>query len=418
MVAVSGGLDSTTLAHLLHAEGYFIVIAHCNYHLRGEESDRDEAAVKALAETLGVPLAVGSFPLRKSDGNVQLRAREIRYTYFKKILDEYSCDLLVTAHHADDALESLLFHLIRGTGLPGIRGIPSRTDFPLVRPLLSSSRSQILEYARQHGLTWREDASNQSDDYARNRIRHHLVPRLQEMGLTPEGASTTLGHLRSAEFFYLRGLASVAETCLRRQGGRIVFDRRTELLTFTDTLTLLHHHTAYMGFGDDAYRQMLTVTGNRIIPGRGYRARVSPAEIVFEPGTPESAAEEPVQVHRLPFTAELPGGRIELAVTDRPRVLSGADQYCRLPELPLLLRPRRAGDRMQPFGMQGSKKIQDILVDDKVAIWERDDLRLLCTPAGSIVAIVGHRIADDWAVGEQDDRVLRIRLQKGNPALP
>jgi tRNA(Ile)-lysidine synthase len=237
LLAISGGLDSTTLLHYLNQAGYRVGLAHCNYGRRGAESDADEEFVVELARKWDCPVHVTHYPIPTSSEpgiaspptepkqpNFQEGARHYRYKYFKKILDEYKYEILCTAHHLDDNLETLLINLGRGSGLAGLAGIPVRTDFPLVRPFLCVSRREIEDYARHHRVDWREDASNQSDDYLRNRIRHHLVPVLREvLNLTEGSLERSLRHLRSGLTFYERGIGAYS-ALLSEEDGQFIFD--------------------------------------------------------------------------------------------------------------------------------------------------------------------------------------------------
>ena len=416
LVAVSGGMDSCVLTHALHAMGYRIGLAHCNYRLRGEASDADAELVKDTASRYGVRchslVAPPPDPL-PSAFNVQVWARETRYNYFKKVLDEYSYTMLVTAHHLDDNLETQLLHLLRGTGLSGLRAIPVQSSFPLTRPLLETTRVEISEYARSHRIPWREDASNASDAYARNRIRHHLLPLLRELGLTDRGARSTFRHLRSAERFYVDALQD--HPSVKKVGEELVFARSGHGLTREDLLTLLWYHGKLTGFTEDQYRQMLDTYGKAILRSATHIARINPATITFcrqVPDVPEAQV-----IDGLPYTGRFGPYQLRIDEIDRPENLAtvGA-HYCRPLEQPLTLRSRAPGDTFAPFGMGGKhKKVKDVLIEQKLAPWEKPLVPLLLDASGEIACVIGHRIGAHFAVRATDRRVIRILFQTTNP---
>ncbi|RPG33110.1 MAG: tRNA lysidine(34) synthetase TilS, partial [Muricauda sp. TMED12] len=184
LLACSGGVDSVVLAYFCVAVDLDIVLAHCNFSLRGEESDDDEDFVRELAIQLGVEVFIKSFDTRQyaetHRGSVQMAARELRYQWFDELLKTKGYDYILTAHHADDSLETFLINLSRGTGIDGLSGIPEVNE-QVVRPLLPFSQEEILGYANSENIKWREDSSNESTKYLRNKIRHQIVPILKEL---------------------------------------------------------------------------------------------------------------------------------------------------------------------------------------------------------------------------------------------
>ena len=182
LVAVSGGIDSVVLLQSLHQLGYSLTIAHCNYQLRGEESDGDEAFVRKLAESLGVPIHVIHFQTaeiaKQSNESIQMVARRLRYDWFEQLMKQEGGNFVATAHHLNDSLETVLFNFTKGTGIAGLSGIPAKIG-KVVRPLMGTTKAEILEFAEQEKLAWREDSSNDSTKYLRNRIRHKVLPVLK-----------------------------------------------------------------------------------------------------------------------------------------------------------------------------------------------------------------------------------------------
>ncbi|NNJ88373.1 MAG: tRNA lysidine(34) synthetase TilS, partial [Eudoraea sp.] len=184
IVACSGGVDSVVLAHLCTQTGMQISLAHCNFRLRGSDSEEDELFVKKLAEQLDIPQFITHFDTNEYAAahklSIQMAARELRYQWFAELMDKEELSWVLTAHHLDDSLETFLINLSRGTGIEGLSGIPPDSN-GIIRPLLAFSRAEILQYAREQGIKWREDSSNEETKYLRNKIRHELVPVLKEL---------------------------------------------------------------------------------------------------------------------------------------------------------------------------------------------------------------------------------------------
>lgn len=412
LLACSGGQDSTVLAYLLHSEGYDFAIVHMNFRLRGEDSDGDAAFVEELARTLDARFYSKAVDVRASaekGESTQMVARRLRYDYFEKLLDEYSIDYLLTAHHLEDNLETVLINLIRGTGIYGVAGIqPMRNQYR--RPLLGSSKVQINDYASARQISWREDASNATDDYLRNRIRHQLTPRLFELGMTPEGWAKTSEQLRSAAGFYSYGLASLhRERCESRQSLWIVnrsgWSKR-ELMTF------LHEEAQVYGFTADQIRQMTILTGQKTLKTETATVYITPQQLVFElKSSAENRKPPSVKIESLPAKGAASAyHKVEISAVDRPENLDEPSTLFIAPQPhPMHLRPRQNGDRFQPLGMGGkSKKVKDYFIDEKIPVWLRDRIYLLCNADDEIVAIPGYCISEKHRVLPEHANVLKI----------
>jgi len=377
LLACSGGLDSSVLAHLLHAEGYDFAIAHMNFQLRGEASEGDAAFVEELARTLDASFyckAVEVKALAEPGESTQMTARRLRYDWFTKLFSEQAFNFVLTAHHTNDNLETTLINLIRGTGIHGLAGIPPKAGF-LRRPLLESSRAMIETYAKANKLSWREDASNATDDYLRNRIRHHLTPMLyNDFGLKPENWAKTAHNLRAATTLYNNRISDLQSRFCESRGTLWIVNRagwaREELATF------LHEQVYVYEFTNDQVRQMVSLPGQRTLESERAIVYITPERLVFELKSSIDHRQPPKRtIHELP-QLNIGRGYYELSVelVPRPKVLGKASVFYLAPtNLPLHLRPRQNGDRFQPLGMGGkTKKVKDYMIDEKIPVWLRD----------------------------------------------
>ena len=254
LLAVSGGIDSTVLAHLFHTAGWPFALAHVNYQLRGAASNGDEAFVRSLAAAYDVPLHATTV-----DGgrftSVQTEARTFRYAQFETWRTAQGYAAVATAHHADDAVETAVANFVRGTGISGLRGILPRRD-AVIRPLLFARKSTLLAYAERHGLTYRTDASNAETHYTRNRIRHTLLPQLET--LNPNFAERNLAtqaHLRETEWLSRYATRTLLQQWLVRHEQHWELDV-TPLRTHPAARTLLHAWLSPSGFNEDQTSQL------------------------------------------------------------------------------------------------------------------------------------------------------------------
>ncbi|MCS7036358.1 MAG: tRNA lysidine(34) synthetase TilS [Saprospiraceae bacterium] len=419
LVAISGGVDSVVLAHVLRERGQPMALAHVNFQLRGAESDEDERFVRALAESWGLGLYVERFDTRAvaeaAGVSVQVAARRLRYGWFEALCDEHGWERIATAHHLNDSVETALFHLGRGTGLSGMAGIPPRSG-RVVRPLLCVTRAAIEAYAREQGLTWREDSSNADLHYTRNAIRHKVLPALEEVFPNfVQAAGNTLRHLRAADAnaqYLLRKLLRSGEA----EGVFSISQKEIESLPApTDALfDLLQPY----GFTPEQAREMMNSrhsTGSEWHSPAGYRLAVGRGEwLLAKP----MAGQDLLRLYaddlmvRLPdgsqmFLTEAPAGS---AISDTPESVVVDAAHVRFP---LLLRRWRPGDAFQPLGMGGkSQKLQDFFTNQKLSVLDKERVWVLENGDGRILWVVGLRLAEPFRITSTTTQYLKLTWLK------
>lgn len=434
LLAVSGGIDSVVLCHLMHTTGYRFEIAHCNFQLRGTDSDRDEAFVRRLADRYGVPCHVARFDTRKfaksNHLSIEDAARRLRYDYFAQILNQAtgqsqpSC--LATAHHRDDAVETFFLNLLRGTGIAGLHGIRpvscwTRDAGPMtvVRPLIAFSREEIEQYAGKNGLEHVEDVTNHSLEYRRNRIRHQLMPLLRELVPTADKAiEQTMRHLSDTEQIYRQTIETVREDIVRRWPGCDRMDIG-QLQSLQPRDTWLFELLQPYGFNAAQVNDIQASLDRQ--PGRLF---YSPTHrLVRERGDlVVSPLPSPDSVHEVRTGASVLNAQFSILNYSREEYLQLHGTFCtglnqaifdadRLRQ-PLQLRHWQRGDRFQPFGMKGSRLLSDFFSDLKLSRHEREIQWLLCDADDQVLWVVGRRTDGRWAVRPDTQRILSISLHE------
>lgn len=405
LVAVSGGPDSVALVHLFQQLGYDTGIAHCNYGLRGAASDGDEAFVQDLAGQFGLPFYSISFPTReqaaKEGRSIQEVARDLRYGWLETVRQKEHFDWIATGHHADDSVETVLFHLAKGCGIRGMHGILPKQGF-LIRPLLFAGKEEVLDLLQRGAIPFRTDRSNEELYYDRNKIRHGVVPVLQS--INPDFGTTarrTIRHLREAELFF--------DYAIREWKGRAVKPYTDGLRISWKTLlespappTLLYEILAPHGFTG---AQLRTIFKNeQLQPGRRWYSSshclLSDREhLLLEPLSKNRIDRIPVE--REDGELSLPEGILYFEFLSKPPTTfpdSNREAFLdgdRL-QFPLLLRRWQAGDSFQPLGMNGQrKKLQDFFSDLKLSIFEKEKTWIL-ESSGQIAWVVGRRIDESF----------------------
>lgn len=415
LVAISGGIDSVVLAHALHAEGIEIVLAHCNFHLRGEESDGDEAFVRQFATELGVPLLVKQFDTKAYAQthklNTQLAARELRYHWFEAMRKAHHCDKIATAHHTNDNLETFIINLSRGSGLEGLLGIPEESP-TIVRPLLHCSREEIHAYSLNNHLSWREDSSNATDKYTRNKIRHNITPLLEELHPNFLGNfNKTQVYLHQTVHFIDTQIAALKEHCFKPLEGSITEIDIATLKALPELDFVLHKFFYPYGFnnikdlkqlllGAETGKQLHSRT-HRLLKNRNHllleaQKQLSDVEILIEEGVTHITT--PIELH-IEHTTEA-----RLSPTPSPdTIFIDADKLT----YPLTLRHRREGDFFYPEGMHGKKKLSKYFKDEKYSQFEKEQQWLLCS-GEAIVWVVGKRLDGRVSITSATEHILKI----------
>ncbi len=415
LVAISGGVDSVVLAHMLRERGQPIGLAHANFQLRGAESAEDEHFVRALAEGWGLSLYVERFDTRayaEAEGvSIQVAARRLRYRWFEALCEEHGWEGIATAHHLNDAVETALFHFARGTGLSGMAGIPLRNG-RVVRPLLFATRADIEAYAREHGLEWREDSSNADEHYMRNALRHRVLPILE--ALFPhfvENAGNTLRHLRAAD----ANAQHLLRRLLRPTEDEGVFSISTaEVEAMPAPTDALFDLLQPNGFTPEQVRQMWSKrhsAGAEWYSEAGYRVVVGRGEWLL---THRLVCSEMLRLHADDLMVRLAdGSRMFLTETSAQSALADAPN-CAVVDadrlrFPLLLRRWQSGDVFQPFGMGGkSQKLQDFFTNQKLSVLDKERVWVLENADGQIIWVVGLRLAEPFRVTPQTSRCLKF----------
>ncbi len=418
LLAVSGGVDSVAMSHLFYKADFTCAIAHCNFQLRGAESDADEEFVRTLAARMDMPVYVKSFDVerevREQGISVQMAARELRYTWFEELAEQHGYDCIATAHNLNDSVETFFLNLARGTGIRGLTGIPSKNG-RIIRPILFASRKQIEAFASKKGLSFREDASNRDIKYQRNKIRHDVIPNLEQ--INPGFIETMAANIKR-----LSEISTVVEQATEQVRGE-VFERKKEgilvnikkLKELTPFRTWLHELFSPYGFTKAQCEGIAQILDSD--PGRQsispthqlYKDRDNLILVESKPETFERYyLDTPEKLSSLPFSMDVEVlGRGELDAIPRDAFTACLD-YDEI-QFPLTIRHWLHGDYFFPLGMDQIKKLSDFFVDEKVSVPEKDRTWILAT-GRKIVWIMGYRIDNRFRITNQTKRVLILRL--------
>ena len=420
LIGVSGGVDSMTLLHVLNRLGYQLTAAHMNFSLRGREADKDEALVKKTCEQLKVPFVTDQVDThthaRAYTLSIQMAARELRYQWFDSLMQEKGIDILVTAHNANDNLETILFNLTKGTGIRGIRGIKPK-DGKRERPLLFASKDQILHYAQKENISWREDASNVDAKYLRNKIRHEVIPTLIEINpALIEHFENTRSRLQGVEDVFMQHVDSIRQQyCQKTENGWVI---RLGWTNGDDgDALILSELLRDFGFSYtdcQSISRVLELSG-KVFYSQQYVLNVDRASLIIQRRGAEIVPQVYVIDQRdgVSWCGEWSISNFEKPIqaftkqADPNEIFLDAD----LVEFPLTIRPWKPGDTFHPLGLRGKKKISDFLIDEKVPLIDKKSVVLL-ESAGKVCWVVNHRLDERFKVTAKTTRLLKITCQK------
>jgi tRNA(Ile)-lysidine synthase len=422
LLAVSGGIDSMVMNELFHRAGYVTGIAHCNFGLRGKESDADEAFVAKLAKKYGVPFYSKRFcttKVTKERGiSIQMAARELRYEWFEELLIKENYSAIATAHHLDDQAETFFINLLRSTGIAGFHGILPRQG-NIIRPLLFTNRDNIRAFARKHKIAFREDSSNAESKYLRNKIRHEIIPIFREQNPAfPQILSETIKRMRETEVIFRNSIGEARKKIIRTNpAGTHVLIENLKKLTPVDIYAF--ELLSPFGFNEDIIRDILHSpddSSGSIFYSPTHRLIKNREELILNPlpekkgsrlmkaeiSIPENKKEIRRPIH-LSFTKI---STLKKFVIDPSKEIASLDLHKII--FPLILRRWEKGDFFYPLGMNKKKKLSDYFIDAKLSIPQKENTWLLCS-GPDILWIVGQRIDHRFRVTPKTKAVIQVR---------
>ncbi len=414
LIAISGGLDSVVLTHLLNQLMFTISLAHCNFKLRGKESDSDEISVKNLGEKLNLQtFTVGfdtNYYAKENKLSTQLAARELRYNWFNELIETHQFDYVITAHHADDNLETFLINLSRGTGLEGLTGIPAINN-NIVRPLLQFSREEIEQFAKDNAIQWREDASNASTKYIRNKIRHQILPVLKEINPNLlDSFKKTTAHLKGSQQIVNDAIESFKKKAITQSKNGIMAIDISKFQEVSNPKAYLFEVLHEYGFTEwnDVVNLLNAQTGkqvvsktHRLLKDRGFLlvSEIKPKQETIEYLILEntSTIKSPIQL-TFETVEEITSTDTQLAFFDLEKIT-----------FPLILRKWKSGDYFHPSGMKGKKKISKFFKDEKYSLIAKENTWLLCSK-NTIIWVVGKRADQRFLATTISKKILKTHL--------
>ncbi|GAB6122224.1 tRNA lysidine(34) synthetase TilS [Dysgonomonas termitidis] len=416
IVGVSGGADSVALLDILHSFGLECVVAHCNFHLRGEESNRDAFFVEELCKKYNLKYERVDFDTEAyaavNSVSIEMAARELRYNWFEQLRVIHMADKIAVAHHRDDSVETILLNLIRGTGIRGLTGIAPVNGY-VIRPLLCVSRDEIIEYLKERRMSFVDDSTNNEDMYARNKIRLNVIPMLEAINPSvKESVNKTAEHLTQVANIYYMYMAQVKASIFADNKINI-----SMLVQYLEPEAILFELLSPYGFNSATVRQVfesvISQSGkifysetHELLKDRGYLILKKKDNLKIERYNiheDESILSRPIhlKIERIPVN----GG---FSIEKNPDITyADADKLT----YPLTLRKWRQGDWFMPFGMKGKKKVSDYFSDNKFSLFDKEAAWLLCS-GDDIVWIVGHRSDERFKITDKTTEVVKIIYSK------
>jgi tRNA(Ile)-lysidine synthase len=415
IIATSSGVDSVVLCFLCKKLGLEFSIAHCNFALRGGESDLDAKFSKDFAKSLNVNYYSKTFNTLKykkeNSLSTQMAARELRYTWFDAISINY--DYVLTAHHLDDQLETFFINFSRGSGLDGLCGITAVSD-NLVRPLLGFSKDQILNFAKKNNISWREDSSNNTNDYLRNDIRNNIIPRFKKFNPSLlKGFNNTLSSLKGSKSILNNKINEVYEEIITREDYQTKYEIN-KILKLDNLDTYLHAFFYKYGFTNliDIKNILSSQSGkfvvsktHRLVKDRGYLILDKVSDLSFDPLYIDSKLSDLNVLY----------GSLNFNLTDSLDFSNSnsnvfVDEGCLI--YPLRVDSYSSGMEFFPLGMKGKKSVSKFLKDEKISLNNKKRVIVLINGNDEIIWIINHRIDDRYKITESSKKILKISFNK------
>lgn len=419
LLAVSGGIDSVVLAALFREANCDFAIAHCNFQLRGDDSEGDEIFVQKLAEKHGVPFFCNRFNTRayaqKKGISTQMAARDLRYAWFEGLLEE-GFDFVATAHHQNDVLETVLLNLTRGTGIAGLHGIRVKNKH-VIRPLLFATREEIEEYAKEQAISWREDASNKENKYRRNLLRNEVIPLLKKINPNlEESIQQSIEKIKAVEHIFDESVEEIRQMILQKGKKEIQIDINALQNLIEPTLYLYElikeYHFSYAQAKQVV--QVLHKHSGRVFESWSHSLVKDREKILITPKKQENVLE----VFAIPSNVSvLKAGNFSLIIAQEDikdfKVSTESHIACLdLDTLvfPLTVRTWQEGDYFYPLGMSHRQKLSKFLINQKVSLSQKKNIWVLCSE-GAVVWVIGYRLDNRFKITENTQKIYKITFQ-------
>ena len=414
IIAVSGGVDSIVLFHLCLKLKLNFFVAHCNFKLREKESDLDEKFVRDLAIKHNIKFYTKSFNTKKLSSNynksIQMAARELRYSWFEELSKELNVKHILTAHHLDDSLETFLINLSRGSGIDGLLGIP-RVNDTVYRPLLIFKKDEILSYAKENKISWREDSSNRKQDYLRNQIRIEVLPKLKEINPNLlDNFSKSIDRLQQSKSIIKDKIDDFIKNVSFTRDEKMYFEinkikKVTNIDAYLYELLKRYNFTQWDDIrcllDSQSGKQIISKT-HKLLKDREHLILVKNSEVENKTALINKSSKE----------VAVSLGKIKLSIAKKISKEDSDVIYLDSAKLdfPLKVRNLLSGDYFYPFGMNGKKKVSKYLKDKKISIYDKDKVLILETSKNKIIWVVGMRLDDRFSVTDNTKEITKIKL--------
>ena len=414
IIAVSGGVDSIVLFHLCLKLKLNFFVAHCNFKLRKKESDLDEKFVRDLAIKHNIKFYTKSFNTKKLSDNdnksIQMVARELRYSWFEELSKELNVKHILTAHHLDDSLETFLINLSRGSGIDGLLGIPEVND-TVYRPLLIFKKDEILSYAKENKITWREDSSNKKREYLRNQIRLEVIPKLKEINQNLlDNFSKSIDRLQQSKSIIKDKMDDFIKNVSFTRDEKIYFEinkikKVSNIDAYLYELLKKYNFTQWDDIRDlldsQSGKQIISKT-HKLLKDREYLILVKNSEV----------ENKSLLINKSSKEVAVSVGKIKVSIAKKISKEDSDVIYLDSAKLDFPLRVRNvlSGDYFYPFGMNGKKKVSKYLKDKKISVFDKDKVLILETSKNKIIWVVGMRLDDRFSVTDNTKEITKIEL--------
>ncbi len=423
LVAVSGGADSVILLDLFVKAGFDVAVAHCNFKLRGQDSDDDETFVKNLAEKYNVDFFVkickANDFAKKNKISVEMAARDLRYQWFNELAENHGFTKIATAHHLDDNVETILLNLSRKTGIRGLTGIKI-INGKIIRPLLFATKDEILDYVKQNNLEFRTDKTNFQTDFQRNKVRHLIIPRFREINPAFEkNVAETAKNLEQYLKLFENQFVKFKENCIFERRNYVEISTE-KLKEFKPEKLFLFEYLKDFGFNSAMVDNILTALKNtetKTFSANVFQIVVSRNSLIVkklceQDNYNEILIGEDTEKIRIDENLYLEIAKIK---KNNDFFIEKNSNFAYIDfdkiEFPLLVRKWQKGDYFYPFGMKGRKKLSDFFNDKKFTPIQKENVRILCL-GNKIVWIIGHRLDNRFAITEKTEKILLLKLSQ------